>query len=130
MSKTSKFPGGGRIGDIASGGRTLKQGVYGSGYNDKANQSPKGSSGPKVSTSDVTHPGDDMGTSKLSSSNNVQTFMRTAKSRGPYNGPSFRSMSNSHKDMQRSDTSEISRFQNPSSGGSLSRGKGTGSGEL
>jgi len=127
MSTQNKFAGSlGKSGDTASGGSRVQGGnVY---------KSPNSSPAPKSSSSKSdnvinckTGPGDNMGTSTISSHNNINAFTRGIKSRGPYGGPSFSSFNTSKQNMQRSDTSSISKFTNPS-GGSTSRGTAGGSG--
>lgn len=51
-------------------------------------------------------PGKDMGHPQYS---NISRHQATAKSRGPYKGPSFRSLSNSYKSMQKTDRSAVSK---------------------
>src|ERR1019366_8559503 len=104
MSKQNKFAGSfGKTGnDRASGGDSVQgSNVY---------KSPESSPAPKSSSSKsqnvVTErwsPGDSMGTDTISTHNNINTFTKGIKSRGPYGGPSFQSINNSKADMQKSD---------------------------
>lgn len=153
MSKREKFAGsmgGTRSGDSASGGNKVNGGT--APYAPPSTSVPKGSDVSRRITMEQ-RPGDNMGTGAISSHNNINTFLRGAKSRGPYGGPSFRSINNVYPDLQATNQSSRSRFPTPSGGGKgavvggannqvstkapsrtpsngkpLSRGKGTGSG--
>lgn len=58
-----------------------------------------------------------VGTSEgMSTHNDIGAFQRGVKSRGPYGGPSFRSLSNSYSDLQRADGAS-SKFQTPTRAG-------------
>jgi hypothetical protein len=114
VSKQNKFAGSfGKSGDTASGGSKVQGGnVY---------KSPESSPAPrdKSSVKDnvikmKTGPGDNMGMDNRSSHNSINTFTRGIKSRGPYSGPAFSSFNNSKSNMQKSDTSSISKFKTPS----------------
>lgn len=114
MSKQNKFAGGfGKSGDTASGGSKVQGGnVY---------KAPDSVSAPKDSSSvkdnvvkDKVSLGDPSGMQDISTHNDINAFTRGIKSRGPYGGPSFESLNNSKDDMQKSDTSSISKFKTPS----------------
>ena len=125
MSKQNKWAG--SFGKVASGGSGTKGGNTYSAP--KAGPAPRSSS--SVSNNVIkmkTGPGDNMGTSRISSHNDINAFTRGIKSRGPYGGPQFSSFNTSKQNMQRSDTTSISKFTTPT-GGSSSRGTAGGSGK-
>jgi hypothetical protein len=125
MSKQNKFAG--SFGKVASGGSAT---TGGNTYKAPAKVSaPRANSSVSNNVINMkTAPGDNMGTSKISSHNDINAFTRGIKSRGPYGGPQFSSFNTSKQNMQRSDTSSISKFSTPS-GGSSSRGSAGGSGK-
>lgn len=117
MSKREKFAGsmgGTRSGDSASGGNKVNGGT--APYAPPSTSVPKGSDVSRRITMEQ-RPGDNMGTGAISSHNNISTFLRGAKSRGPYGGPSFRSINNVEQDMMKSNTSAISDCPSPSASG-------------
>ena len=114
MSKQNKFAGSfGKVGgDKASGGSK----VEGSNVYKSPEASPQPKSSSSVSDNIITQkwsPGDSMGMKDRSTHNDINAFTRGIKSRGPYGGPSFRSINNSYEDMQKTDTSSVSKFKNP-----------------
>jgi hypothetical protein len=127
MSSQNKWSGSfGKSGDSASGGNK----VQGTNVYKAPAPSPMTKSSSSVRDNVIkmkTGPGDNMGMNDQSSHNNINTFTRGIKSRGPYGGPSFSSFNTSKQNMQRSDTTGISKFNNPS-GSSTSRGSAGGSG--
>lgn len=127
MGTANKFAGKfGKSGDTASGGSGVQGGnVYKAPPTSPQPMAKVGASQNVVTMK--TGPGDNMGTSKISSHNDINAFTRGIKSRGPYGGPQFSSFNTTKQNMQRSDTSSISKFTNPS-GGSSSRGSAGGSG--
>lgn len=128
MSAQNKFAGTfGKSGDVASGGK----GVQGNNvYKAPAPKSPSmAKTGPSQNVIKMkTGPGDNMGTKSVSTHNDINTFTRGIKSRGPYGGPSFSSFNTSKQNMQRSNTSQTSVFSLPS-GSTASRGSAGGSGK-
>lgn len=137
MGKANKWVGGGRTGDSASGGSRVNGNNSGI-YNENADTGPRGPGAPNVKISDRFSPGDEMGTRAISSHNDIGAFLKGARSRGPYNGPSFRSFNNTEQNYMKSTPS--STFPTPSGGGgrasrgrdgkgSISAGHGTGSGK-
>jgi hypothetical protein len=125
MGTQNKWSGSlGKVG--ASGGSSVSGGnVYHTPETSPANKSSSSVKDNIINCK--TGPGDNMGTSKISSHNDINAFTRGIKSRGPYGGPQFSSFNTSKQNMQRSDTSSISKFNNPSMG-STSRGSAGGSG--
>jgi hypothetical protein len=127
MGTANKWSGSlGKSGDSASGGK----GVQGSNVYKAPPTSPQPMAKTGTSQNVVTMrtgPGDNMGTQAISSHNNINAFTRGIKSRGPYGGPQFSSFNTTKQNMQRSDTTSISKFTTPSTGSS-SRGSTGGSG--
>jgi len=125
MSKQNKWAG--SLGKVASGGEGTKGGNTYSAP--KAGPAPTAKSSPSQNViTERFSPGDNMGTGAISTHNSINAFTRGIKSRGPYGGPSFSSINNSKSDMQRSDTSGISKFNTPSGGGGGQRANTGGSG--
>lgn len=127
MGTQNKWSGSlGKMGRSASGGSGVQGGnVY---------KAPPTSAKPMAKSSKAqnvikmkTGPGDNFGTQHISTHNNINTFTRGIKSRGPYSGPSFSSFNSSKQNMQKSNTTAISSFTTPS-GSSNSRGTAGGSG--
>lgn len=126
MSKQNKWSG--NFGKVASGGSSTGGG-NGSGAT-KSPSAPRSSS--SVSDNVITcktGPGDDMGTSAISTHNSINAFTRGIKSRGPYGGPTFASLNHYEPYAKSSDTSRISKFTTPSGGG-RSSGTAGGSGYM
>ena len=127
MSSQNKFAGSfGKSGDTASGGQKVQGGnVY------KAPAPPSVQKANSSTANNVikmhTGPGDNMGMKAQSSHNDINTFTRGIKSRGPYGGPAFSSFNTTKLNMQKSNTSSISSFTTPS-GSSNHRGSAGGSG--
>lgn len=116
MSNQNKWAGSfGKSGDSASGGSKVQGGnVYKA---PSPNPVSKSSSSVRDNVIKMkTGPGDNMGMKSQSSHNDINAFTRGIKSRGPYGGPSFASINTYEKNMQRSNTSQTSMFNNPSSG--------------
>ena len=108
MSKQSKFPGGGKVGNTAPG--NVPKGTRIAASYSGADKAP-------IKSNIITErwaPGDSQGTSSVSSHNSINTFTRGIKSRGPHGGTNFSSFNNSKQDMQRSNTSAISSASTPS----------------
>ena len=127
MGTQNKFAGKlGKSGDTASGGSGVQGGNV---YKAPApSPQPKAKTGPSQNVVTMrTGPGDNMGTQSISSHNNINAFTRGIKSRGPYGGPQFSSFNTSKQNMQRSDTSSISKFNTPSGGAGGTRGTAGGS---
>ena|ERR1017187_10061162 len=114
MSKQNKWAG--SFGKVASGGSATKGGNTYKAVEKAA--APKSSSSVKdnVIKGKISLSGQNSGIipDGSSSHNSINTFTRGIKSRGPYGGPSFQTLNNSKQDMQKSDTSSISKFKNPS----------------
>lgn len=138
MGRANKWVGGGRLGDSASGGSKVNGGNTGI-YNEHQDSGAKVTGNANVKISDRFSPGDEMGTRAISTHNDINTFLKGAKSRGPYGGPSFASMNNMEHNYKMGTPS--SKFPTPSGGsspsggrrggttkGSISAGHGTGSG--
>lgn len=117
MGRANKFPGGGRLGDTASGGSKVNGGNGMGGYRDRGSNAPRGSTGPSVTVTDRWSPGTkSVGTSSgMSTHNSISTFLKGAKSRGPYGGPTFASLNNMEHNYKMGTPS--SRFSTPSSSG-------------
>jgi len=108
MSQQNKFVSGGRIGmniaplpnpyDAKKAGGARKV------------STSKGAS----STGKVARPGDNMGMANRSTHNDINTFTRGIKSRGPYGGPTFSSLNHYGKMARTGSTSSVSKFQTPS----------------
>lgn len=127
MGTQNKWSSGfGKAGRSASGGQSVQGGNVYKAPPTSPQPMAKSSVRDNVITS-RTGPGDNMGTQAISSHNNINTFTRGIKSRGPYGGPAFSSFNTSKQNMQRSDTTSISKFNTPSRG-SVSRGTAGGSG--
>jgi len=62
-------------------------------------------------------PGDNFGMAAISTHNDINTFTRGIKSRGPYGGPTFASLNNYGKMARNGSTSSISSFKTPSGAG-------------
>lgn len=115
MSRASKFPGAGKSGDTRASGSGPYKSPFGA----------QKASAKAATTGQAWAPGKDMGAPQYSS---ISRHQSTAKSRGPYKGPSFRSLSVSYKEMQKTNTSDISRPDaRPTSAGTV-RGKASKTG--
>jgi len=111
MGQQNKFVSGGKIGQNIA--------PLPNPYNaEKAGGAKKVSTSKGASsTGKVARPGDHMGTQKISTHNDINTFTRGIKSRGPYGGPSFASINNYGKMARTGNTSSVSQFQTPSGNG-------------
>lgn len=110
MSKQNKWAG--NLGKVASGGSSTNGGNVYKPVPEPAH--PTSKSSVKDNTTKMPQkPGDDMGMTDVSTHNDINAFTRGIKSRGPYGGPSFASLNNSKMDMQKTNTSDISKFDLP-----------------
>lgn len=111
MSTQNKFVGGGKVGiNIAPLPNT---------YAAKKAGGARQSSVNKVTATKGKDfkPGDNMGMAAQSTHNDINTFTRGIKSRGPYGGPTFASLNNYGKMARNGSTSDISSFKTPSGAG-------------
>jgi hypothetical protein len=116
MSKASKFAGMGRAGNTLGKVSAKSRAPYTPSGRGASGPSAKVGSSAKLGSPAVTQQGQ-------STHNSIGTFLRGAKSRGPYGGPSFASLNNMEKNYKRSTPS--SACASPSGGGKTMGGPRT-----